>query len=75
MPPSLLTLSLTSEEDNRRKIEAMKRSAEGKSCHINESGIGMGVVRMTPEHKQSAKLNQEIHAGQNSDKTTATIGH
>lgn len=58
MPPSLLTLSLASGEDNRRKIDAMKRSAEGKGCHIDEPGIRMGVVRMTPEHKQSTKSNQ-----------------
>jgi hypothetical protein len=40
-------------------MDAMKRSAEGKGCHINESGIRMGVVRMALEHKQSEKSNQE----------------
>lgn len=59
MPPSLLTLSLASEEDNRRKIDAMKRSAEGKGSHVNDSGIHMGVVRMTPGHKQSTKPKGE----------------
>ena len=58
MPPSLLTLSLVSEEDYRRKRDVMKLSAEGESPHSNDSGIEMGVVRLTPGHKQSTKSNQ-----------------
>jgi hypothetical protein len=58
MPPSLLTLSLASEEDKRRKLHSTKRLAEEEGSHINDSGVEMGVVRLRPEHKQSTKSNQ-----------------
>ena len=60
MPPSLLTSSLAREEDYRRKIDAMERSAEGGGggSHSNGSGIEMDVVSLKSGHKQSAKPNQ-----------------
>ena len=56
MPPSLLTLSLVNEE-NRRNIDAMKRSA-GQTPQTDDSGIEMGAVKLAPEHKQSATSKQ-----------------
>ena len=59
MPPSLLTLSLASGENNRRKLDAMRKMTEERVSQTEVSGNEKGAARIAPEHQQSAKSDKE----------------
>jgi hypothetical protein len=52
MPPSLITLSLASEERIKRKTDAMRQSNGEKKLPIETAGTDKSVATIASEHKQ-----------------------
>jgi hypothetical protein len=59
MPPSLIALSLASQEKSKQKIDSMKQPRGENKSPIADAGPYESVSLRTLEHKQSADMNNE----------------